>query len=62
MRASTVRIQPQLLFINSGRIVGFFFGVWARKGKKEIGAAGAVSAVGRRRAPQGALGHRRRAL
>eukprot|EP00964_Phaeocystis_antarctica_P093600 scaffold60436_cov38-Phaeocystis_antarctica.AAC.3 len=31
---------------------GFFFGVWPRKGKKEIGAAGAVSAVGRRRTPQ----------
>eukprot|EP00964_Phaeocystis_antarctica_P149101 scaffold116108_cov69-Phaeocystis_antarctica.AAC.2 len=36
--------------------VGFFFGAWARKDKKEIGA------VGRRKAPQGALGHRRRAL
>ena len=41
---------------------GFFFVVWARKEKKETGAAGAVSAVRRRRAPQGASGHRRRAL
>ena len=30
---------------------GDFFGVWARKEKKETGAAGAVSAIRRRRAP-----------
>ena len=44
------------------RLFGFFFGVWPRKEKKETGAGGAVSAVRRRRAPQGALGHRRRVL